>query len=52
MNAAGKLLSLCERVLVTVAIAATAIMMLLTSADALLRYAQANEVSMIIMGAA
>ena len=39
MNAAGKLLSLCERVLVTVAIAATAIMMLLTSADALFRYA-------------
>ena len=39
MKSIGKLLSLCELVLVTIAIASTAIMMLLTSADALFRYA-------------
>lgn len=39
MKSIGKILSLCEFVLVTIAIAATAIMMLLTSADAIFRYA-------------
>jgi TRAP-type C4-dicarboxylate transport system permease small subunit len=39
MKTIGKLLALCELVLMAVAIAATAIMMLLTSADALFRYA-------------
>jgi TRAP-type C4-dicarboxylate transport system permease small subunit len=39
MKSIGKILALCEAVLVTVAIAATAVMMLLTSADALFRYA-------------
>ena len=39
MKSIGKVLSLCEFVLVTIAIAATAIMMLLTSADAIFRYA-------------
>jgi len=39
MKSIDKVLSLCEFVLVTLAIAATAIMMLLTSADAVFRYA-------------
>jgi TRAP-type C4-dicarboxylate transport system permease small subunit len=39
MKSFGQLLSLCERALVYAAIAATAAMMLLTSADALFRYA-------------
>lgn len=39
MKSTAKLLSLCELALVYAAIAATAIMMLLTSADALFRYA-------------
>ena len=39
MKSIAKFLSLCELVLVYAAIAATAIMMLLTSADALFRYA-------------
>lgn len=39
MKSIGKILSLCELALVTIAIAATAIMMLLTSADAIFRYA-------------
>ena len=39
MKSFGQLLLLCERVLVYAAIAATAAMMLLTSADALFRYA-------------
>ncbi|MEW6450018.1 MAG: TRAP transporter small permease [Pseudomonadota bacterium] len=39
MKSIGKILSFCELVLVTIAIAATAIMMLLTSADAVFRYA-------------
>ena len=39
MKSIGKVLSLCEFLLVTIAIAATAIMMLLTSADAIFRYA-------------
>jgi len=39
MKSIEKVLSLCEFVLVTIAIAATAIMMLLTSADAIFRYA-------------